>query len=227
MRSMRVLLSCVVLFAFSILAVGQTGGGSIQGTVTDSTGAMVSDAQITAVNTATNASRAATSSATGSYALPNLPVGPYTLTIEKTGFATAKLNVTVTVGDDTTTLFYATATDAQALAPIETESSQISNLVDSRRIRDLPLLTRNPYQLALLSPGTSTTTSGLGGFSVNGSRDRNNNFLLDGVDNNDSRSRESSAARWERIPNRRKNSGSSRIRSPRNMVATLERSWMS
>jgi hypothetical protein len=190
---MRYVLSCVVLFALSIVAAGQNGAGSIQGTVSDSTGAVVSEAQITAVNTATNASRSTMSSGTGTYALPNLPVGPYTVTIEKTGFATAKLSVTVTVGDLTPlnvtlevgSVANTVTVDAQRLAPIETESSQISNLVDERRIQDLPLLTRNPYQLALLSPGTSTTTSGNGGFSVNGSRDRNNNFLLDGVDNND------------------------------------------
>ena len=193
MRSMKYLLSCVVLVALSIFAAGQTGTGSIQGTVTDNTGAVVSDAQITVVNVATNASRSATSAGTGSYALTNLSVGTYTVAIEKTGFASAKLNITVTVGDVTpvnATLHVGSAAstvnvDAQQVAPIETESSQISNLVDSRRIQDLPLLTRNPYQLALLSPGTSNTTSGNGGFSVNGARDRNNNFLLDGVDNND------------------------------------------
>ena len=55
---------------------------------------------------------------------------------------------------------------------------------ESRRIVDLPLLTRNPYDLLLLSPGTANTNA-LGGYTVNGSRERNNNFLLDGVDNND------------------------------------------
>jgi hypothetical protein len=69
-------------------------------------------------------------------------------------------------------------------APVETESSQVSNLVDSQRIKALPLITRNPYELVLLSPGASQS-NGIGGFTVNGSRDRNNNFLLDGVDNND------------------------------------------
>src|SRR6185437_16589547 len=68
---------------------------------------------------------------------------------------------------------------------IDLESAQISNIVDQKRILDLPLLTRDPYSLVLLSPGTQQTTSRLGGFSVNGQRERNNNFLLDGVDNND------------------------------------------
>ena len=74
---------------------------------------------------------------------------------------------------------------ADAEQEIDLETSQISNLVDEREMESLPLITRNPYQLVLLSPGTSQTDSGNGGFSVNGARDRNNNFLLDGVDNND------------------------------------------
>ena len=73
---------------------------------------------------------------------------------------------------------------ADQIPDVDLETSQISNLVDSRSIKDLPLITRNPYELVLLSPGTSQTNA-LGGISVNGSRERNNNFLLDGVDNND------------------------------------------
>ena len=68
---------------------------------------------------------------------------------------------------------------------IETDTAQLSNLVDQRQMQSLPLITRNPYQLVLLSPGTSQTDSGNAGISVNGARDRNNNFMLDGVDNND------------------------------------------
>src|SRR6185312_9116049 len=71
------------------------------------------------------------------------------------------------------------------LPPVDLDTAQLSNLVDSREIQDLPLITRDPYSLVLLSPGTSQTDSNHGGFTVNGARDRNNNFLLDGVDNND------------------------------------------
>jgi hypothetical protein len=71
------------------------------------------------------------------------------------------------------------------VAPIDLSTAQISNIVDSRRITDLPLITRNPYELVLLSPGTMESNTRLGGFSVNGSRERNNNFMLDGTDNND------------------------------------------
>ena len=193
MLRMRFLLSCVVGMLCCLSSIAQTGAGSIQGTITDGTGAVVADAKITAVNTATNTTRSTASSASGAYALANLPVGSYNVSIEKTGFATSQTNVKVTVSEVTPVnvvmqvgrVENSVTVESESLAPIETETSQISNLVDSRRIRDLPLLTRNPYQLALLSPGASTTTSGNGGFSVNGARDRNNNFLLDGVDNND------------------------------------------
>ncbi len=74
---------------------------------------------------------------------------------------------------------------ADQIPDVDLETSQVSNLVDAERIKELPLITRDPYQLVLLAPGTSQTDSRTGGFSVNGARDRNNNFLLDGVDNND------------------------------------------
>ena len=74
---------------------------------------------------------------------------------------------------------------ADQIPDVDLETSQVSNLVDERAIKDLPLITRNPYELVLLVSRNSQTNSGLGGFSVNGSRERNNNFLLDGVDNND------------------------------------------
>ena len=166
MLRMRFLLSCVVGMLCCLSSIAQTGAGSIQGTITDGTGAVVADAKITAVNTATNTTRSTASSASGSYALANLPVGSYNVSIEKTGFATSQTNVKVTVSEVTPVnvvmqvgrVENSVTVESESLAPIETETSQISNLVDSRRIRDLPLLTRNPYQLALLSPGASTTT---------------------------------------------------------------------
>jgi hypothetical protein len=74
---------------------------------------------------------------------------------------------------------------ASDVPAVDLETSQVSNIVDSKRMLDLPLLTRDPYSLILLSPGTMESNSTLGGFSVNGARERNNNFLLDGTDNND------------------------------------------
>ena len=167
---------------------------SISGTVTDSTGAVVANAQVMARNLATNLSRITNSSSTGAYSITNLEVGAYEISAKKEGFKTFRLpSVTLTVAQvatiDATLEPGATSEEvtvrADTAAPIDLETSQVSNLVDQEQMKDLPLITRDPYSLVLLSPGTSQTNTGLGGFSVNGSRERNNNFLLDGVDNND------------------------------------------
>ena len=186
-------LFCAALILFSgSLAFSQTA--SISGTVLDTSGAGVPDAKVTATSTATGQARSAQTAASGSYALPNLAPGQYSLTVEKAGFATAKyealaltvaqnlsLNTKLEVGTVNETV----DVSGEAATPIELENAQISNVVDQKRIVDLPLIVRDPYSLILLSPGVVQTNSGLGGFSVNGSRERNNNFLLDGADNND------------------------------------------
>jgi Carboxypeptidase regulatory-like domain/TonB dependent receptor len=184
---------CVTLLMLVLpgLLLAQTG--SIAGLVTDPTGAVVSGASVTATNQATGAISKFETSGSGNYTVTNLPVGIYTLTFEKAGFKILKfdnVNVTVAlvlpldaqfeVGSAQETV----SVSVENSAPVETESSQVSNLVDDTRMKALPLITRNPYELVLLSPGTAQST-GSGGFVVNGSRDRNNNFLLDGVDNND------------------------------------------
>ncbi len=172
----------------------QAQSASLRGTVTDSTGAIVPNAKVTATNTATNALRTVDSNESGVYSVTNLPVGIYTVKVEKQGFAPVEFTqVELTVGQvRTIDVKFAISSTTEVVnvvgdaAPaIELETSQISNVVDSKKMNDLPLLTRNPYELILLSPGTMQSNSGLGGFSANGSRERNNNFMLDGVDNND------------------------------------------
>jgi len=167
---------------------------AMSGTITDSSGAVVEGAQVTVRNLATNLSRTATSSATGAYSLTNLEVGSYEVTAKKEGFKTFRLpSVDLSVSHVSTidAVLVAGATSEEVtvrgdtVAPIDLETSQVSNLVDQEQMKDLPLITRDPYSLVLLSPGTSQTNSGLGGFTINGARERNNNFMLDGVDNND------------------------------------------
>ena len=190
MRKAIILVSLIVLG--STLTFGQTG--SITGAVTDSSGAVVPAAEVTVHNVATNASRTTNSNSTGAFTLTDLPVGAYELTVRKEGFKTYRLasvdlsvahalNLTATLQPGATS--EAVEVRADQLPDVDLESTQISNLVDQRQMQDLPLITRDPYSLVLLSPGTSQTDSNHGGFSVNGARDRNNNFLLDGVDNND------------------------------------------
>jgi Carboxypeptidase regulatory-like domain len=186
-----VLSSSLLVLFFSLAALAQTG--SIQGTVTDKSGAVVQDAQVTVRNLQTNATREVRTSGTGAYSIPNLTVGTYEITVQKEGFRAFKVGAAQLTVDQAMTANAelepgAVSEEVQVqgneLPPVDLETAQVSNLVDSRQLLDMPLITRDPYSLVLLSPGTSQTNA-LGGFSVNGSRERNNNFLLDGVDNND------------------------------------------
>lgn len=165
---------------------------SLTGLISDATGASVPGATIKAKNQATDSVRTGTSDNAGIYSIPNLPVGNYDVSVEKQGFAILRFhNVELTVAQNLTlngTMNVGAVTESvevagTSVAPINLEDAQLSNVIDSRRILDLPLITRDPYQLALLSPGSQSTD--LGGLTVNGQRERNNNFLLDGVDNND------------------------------------------
>ena len=150
-------------------------------------------AEVTTTHTATGDKRTTTTVGSGTYGLTSLAVGTYQITVTKTGFKTfrvpdAQLTVaqvlTVNVKLEPGVVTEEIQVQADQLPDVDLETSQVSNLVDQRSIRDLPLITRNPYELVLLSPGTSQTNA-LGGITVNGARERNNNFLLDGVDNND------------------------------------------
>jgi hypothetical protein len=166
----------------------------ISGTVTDQSQAPVASVTVTARNTETNAVNTGVTNDNGLYRLVDVTPGHYDLTLEKSGFKLAKFSmITVTVGQVLTvdhSLEIGSVTEtievaASIVPPIELENAQLSNLVDSKRILELPLVTRDPYQLVLLSPGVTQSNSSLGGFSANGTSERNNNFLLDGVDNND------------------------------------------
>ena len=191
---MKLLKAAVLLFVMSLTGLLLAQTGSIGGVVTDPSGAVVDGAKVTATNRATSAARSTTTSPSGVYSLTNLAPGAYSVVVERQGFKSYKfddfeltvaqalvLNAHLTLGALQETV---EVNGAQA-APIETQTSQLSNLIDSRTMTDLPLLTRNAYELVLLSPGVIQPNDGSNGFSVNGSRDRNNNFLLDGVDNND------------------------------------------
>lgn len=193
MRNVRFIFgSIVVALLCSLFALAQTG--SIAGTVTDKSGAVIEGATVTVINLDTKATRVVTTSGTGAYNLANLPAGHYEIDVKKEGFRAFKvtdavLTVAQTLAANAQLEPGAVSEEVQVqgseLPPVDLDTAQVSNLVDSRQMKDLPLITRDPYSLVLLSPGTSQTNTSLGGFTVNGSRERNNNFLLDGVDNND------------------------------------------
>src|SRR6202167_1907926 len=167
---------------------------TLTGTALDSSSAAVTDAAVTATNAATGVTRTTTTTSTGAYTIPNLPPAVYTITFTKDGFKTAKFQgITLTV-DQTLTLdckFEVGALSAtvevnsDSVANVDTETPTLSNVVEHTQMVELPLILRDPYQLVLLGPGVTQSDSGLGGVSINGGRERNNNFLLDGTDNND------------------------------------------
>ena len=193
MRNLRAALGVAFLvMVCSVLTFAQTG--SIAGTVTDSTGAVVQSAAVTLREVGTNTTHSIATGTTGAYNQVDLPVGTYEITIKKAGFKTfhvAAIELTVAQVLTVNAVLQPGAASeevqvrADQIQEVDQETSQLSNLVDQHQMQDLPLITRDPYSLVLLSPGTSQTDSSNGGFSVNGARDRNNNFLLDGVDNND------------------------------------------
>src|SRR5277367_3177831 len=166
----------------------------VTGTVLDTSGAAVVAVTVTATNAATSNERSTTSTDTGAYTIPSLPPGIYNFSFTKAGFKVARFaQITLTV-DQTMTLdaklevgaVSSTVEVAAAnVAQIDTENATLSNVVEHKQMTELPLILRDPYQLVLLGPGV-TQSDGLGGVSVNGGRERNNNFLLDGTDNNDS-----------------------------------------
>ncbi|HKM80192.1 MAG TPA: TonB-dependent receptor [Candidatus Acidoferrum sp.] len=179
-----------VCFAPSVLAQS----GSFAGSVTDSSAAEVPNAKITALNVATGISRTAETDESGTYRITNLNPGIYDVRIEHAGFKsilfshiplsvdevlTLDAHLVVSAAKETVTV------TSEAVARVNINDAQVGNLVDSRQMTDLPLILRDPYALILLSPGVIQSNTLFGGFSVNGSRERSNNFLLDGTDNND------------------------------------------
>ena len=183
----------VVLFALSAMA--QIQNGQFAGTVTDPSGAAVANAKITVTNQATGLAVTATSNATGSYAIPELPPGTYKITVEAAGFKTYS-NVDVTLNAGTTAHVDAKMTLGQArevvevtgeVSQINTEEAKLATTVSATQIENLPLNGRNVYDLMQLAPG-AVNVNGVDfenghGTVVNGLREDFNGFLINGVAN--------------------------------------------
>lgn len=187
-----------LLFAFS-LALAQRDLATIVGTVTDQSGAGIPGAKITVTEDATGLKYELTASDSGEYARPALKPGVYTVEVSANGFRKAiRKNVTLTAGDRVGIDFpmqvgdVTTAIEVGAEAPVlQTESTIIGATLGSKQMVDLPLGGQRTFTfLARLSPGVVPAEPGArdavgGGFSANGVRSNGqNNFLLNGVDNN-------------------------------------------
>jgi carboxypeptidase family protein/TonB-dependent receptor-like protein len=188
---------CFVLFACPLTVLAQQETATITGEVKDASGALVPQAMVTVTNVGTNISVKIETNDQGSYTIPSLRPGDYTVTAEKSGFnKTLRTGVTLQVNQFTRidiTLQTGQVSEVVEVvggAPLlETETSARGSVIDQRKIVDLPLNGRDYNQLALLSPGVLPGTPRLasvnfkGVLNVNGNRTFNNVFLLDGVDN--------------------------------------------
>ena len=192
------LFSILAIIALTCLqAFPQATTGSIGGTLKDQTGAVLANANVKATATATGVVRETKTNEVGIYVLPRLAVGKYNLQFSASGFkvnelkdADVRLGVETTVNANLEVGSSSEIVDVSATAlMIEPSTSQVTTVFESKTVEDLPALTGRMDSLAYLTPGVVT---GIGGgntnganISVNGQRQRSNNFTIDGQDNND------------------------------------------
>lgn len=194
------LIAILLLFALSLIA--QTTG-SLRGLVTDASGAIVPGAKVLVSNEGTGLERRATTNESGLYIVPALPVGRYSVGVEANGFKKktltglvlevnqeARVDLSLEVGQVTESV---TVAGAQAL--LQTENASVGQVIDNTYNTNIPLNGRDFSQLVLLTPGAvtrpgaSTSTQGaatgsLGSGVSIGGRDNQNNFMMDGANNN-------------------------------------------
>ncbi|HWB95872.1 MAG TPA: carboxypeptidase regulatory-like domain-containing protein, partial [Bryobacteraceae bacterium] len=195
---------CGLMCAFiPILPVfGQEVSAGITGRVTDPSGAAIVGATVTAKDQDRGTEWPTKTNEDGIYAFPRIPIGRYELKVEASGFKThtqsgitlevnqrARIDATMEVGQVSESV---TVTAEGAI--LQTETTQVGSVISSQTIVNAPLISRNPISLTLLAPGVTTAdpdsfnngvrTAGGGRPYVNGNRKESNNFLLDGVDNN-------------------------------------------
>jgi hypothetical protein len=202
MRSLRLTVCFAVLLMFAGKLFPQGGAtGTILGTVTDATGAIVPNAKVTVTNTGTNVETRVTTSSGGDYNAPSLNPGSYKVTVEAPGFQKSvtnaftltvdqrvRVNVALKPGAVTETV----DVTAQAVT-LDTDSTALSQLVSQQQVEELPLNGRNFMQLLLVGAGAVTVGGEQGtmrqgegdAISVNGGRPEGNNYTLDGLVNTD------------------------------------------
>jgi hypothetical protein len=191
------------------LAFGQAEAGSISGTIKDATGAVITGATVKAKSVATGSERSTKTGTLGQFSIPSLTPGNYQVTISADKFQTNRTTTVVTVGGITTV-------DAQLIigsssvvvdvvgetgTQVNTETQELSQLINTQQVASLPSLTRNIYDFVALSgnvsngdstsnsSGSTITLSGQNinnqgvGYSINGQREVGTEILLDGVEN--------------------------------------------
>ena len=194
-------LSLVFLLATGA-AYGQGGAsGTILGTVTDISGAVIPNAKVTITNTGTGITHVTETTGAGDYAVPDLVPGPYRVDVEATGFSKAqvggttlqvaqqvRVNVTLQTGAATETINVTSGGVA-----LDTDTSEISQIVTQKQVDQLPLNGRNFINLLFITAGAVQTTGEMGqmrsgegnAISIDGARPESNNYTLDGITNTD------------------------------------------
>ncbi len=179
-------------------ALAQATNGTIAGSVVDKSQAAIIGAKVTITSLTTGETRTAVTNSVGVFRIESVSPGHYRVdvtadTFAKTSVADAavsasvvtSVNVALTIGSEATTV----EVSADSVAALKTDNGELSETLSTVEVNNLPIPSLNPYQLATTLPGVTTVTgadfTNGTSFSVNGNRPRDNNFLIEGVDNND------------------------------------------
>jgi hypothetical protein len=185
-----IILATLLMCLLALTALGQTTTGSLNGSVTDPSGAIVTGATVTVVNNATGAERSAVSSITGTFDFQALQPGTYTVSVDAKGFkravareiivsvsSTAQVNIPLEVGP----AGEVTVTVTAAQEVINTSNPSLTNVINTKQVVDLPLGDRNPVALAALQAGIAVIGTDTRGASVGGLRQTAVNLTQDGI----------------------------------------------
>src|SRR5215467_3112516 len=190
-------LAALLCLCLGISAVAQSQFGVITGRVADTTGALISQAKVTLTNTANNTQQETRTNPEGLFIFASVGAGNYEIAIENQGFSKTVQKIKVDVSQRLNLNILMQVGDVQNVArtsdegtPLNKSTGEVSRIVTEREIIQLPLLTRNPYDLVGLTPGASNTRVVTGdarglGLAIAGQRTSSINFMLDGAENND------------------------------------------
>src|SRR5580698_4770227 len=193
-RGLFQLLAAIALTLISVSAIAQIAPGKITGTVKDSQGAVVVGATVKLTNPSTGISRSAETDANGEFNFPELALGTYQLTVDKSGFETTVLSdITTVVGQVNTLTPILTVGSASTQIKVtadplllQTETNSAGGQLSEKQITSLPIGNSDYTRLALTLPGaTQNSNFAFAQYTINGSRSRSNGFNIDGISNTD------------------------------------------
>jgi hypothetical protein len=200
MRKLTIaLFATLFVVSMATVVLGQGFDGTLRGEVKDPNGLPIANAKVTVKNEATAETRVTSTSVVGTFNAPNLLIGIYTVTVEVEGFKkyvrkgvevkqqqVTEVSISMEIGAVTTVVEVTASGEL-----VQTTTSDLVNTWDNRAVNEIPLpslaINPDPQNLVILLPGTNTQSGGVAGYggSIGGNRPRDNNFVLDGVSNND------------------------------------------